>query len=39
MENGDGGVEDHVEDVTLEDDSGFFVNAVWLDRTGLTGWW
>jgi hypothetical protein len=39
VEDGDGGVEDHVEYVTLEDDGRLFVDAVWLDWTGLTWWW
>lgn len=38
MEDGDGGVEDHVEDVALEDDGGFFVDGVRLEGARLAGW-
>lgn len=38
MEDSDGGVEDHVEDVALEDDGGFFVDGVRLEGARLAGW-
>jgi hypothetical protein len=39
MEDGDGGVEYHVEDVALEDDGGFFVDVMWLEWASLARWW